>query len=193
MMAMHPSQRFSGPPTIRTEPKFANSFGEDNAYMFSFHGYIFLKQNSFLITTRDIRWRFEGEYMWQPCLSGAMTSISEHPKEILIDEKHAFKIDDSGWEEIPFLSVATMVAKIVEAVDYVEVVHGDYVYALLKDSWESLGCKQLLHIMTVHDMIELVHLGQDKSIYMLVKDKVDPREFLQYEKEVRQAYERIVK
>lgn len=183
-MGVGPKYKYDGYGTSIPSAEF---YSNKNAFMFSFCGALFVQKNDYLWTLQNIKWRMAGECGWHKAPAGTALTLGNRPLQILVGENNAIQVTGKDWKEIPFLSVATMIAEIVKVVDYVEL-DSENVYALLKDSRPYLGCKGVLKLLIDGDMVEQVH----KGLYRLVKGNINPRAFLDFEKEVTRAYERIV-
>lgn len=137
-------------------------------------------------------WRQTGEIIWTEASGYGYLPVGQDTFEIReIGKKVYYRVNKDGYERFEEKSLAEMIEKIIEKVDFIER-REKVVYALLPETEAAIGCIDAIAILGNAKLIQTVHSTKKRSLYLVLKNKVDEKQFENYTDRVKKLYERIV-
>lgn len=138
-------------------------------------------------------WRYPGETEWTKTSGHGYLPVGRNTFEIReIGWKSYYRIDKDGYELVVEKSLEEMLKKIIEKVDFIEC-RTQMVYALLPETEVAIGCIDAIKVLEDAKLIQVVHSSEERSLYLVLKNKVDEKHFENHRKRVEDLYERIVR
>lgn len=138
-------------------------------------------------------WRKPGEREWTEASGCGYLPVGRDTFEIReLGWKSYYRIDKDGYERIEEKSLAEMIEKIVEKVDFIER-RKHVVYALLPDRVVAIGCEEAVTVLEDANLIQPVHSSEEQSLYLVLKNEINEIHFENHRYRVEELYERIVK
>jgi hypothetical protein len=138
-------------------------------------------------------WRQPGERTWTEESGYGYLPVGKDTFEIReIGKKVYYRVDRNGYERFEEKSLAEMIEEIVEKVDFIEQ-RKQVVYALLPDGAVTVGCIDSIKVLEDAKLIQEIHCFNGRSLYLVLKNKIDEKHFMDHKKRVEDLYERIVR
>lgn len=171
-------------------------YPEKNAREFSIgalHFYLNDKGELWGVGSRKYEWRHPGNNKWAEASGCGYLPVRMEAFEIReTGKKVYYRVDKDGYERFEEKSLEEMIKEIIGKVDFIER-RGQIVYALLPETEVAIGCIDTIKVLEDAKLIQVVHSSEERSLYLVLKNKVDEKNFENHRSRVEDLYERIVK